>query len=463
MYSKSNNTNRQSSIKAGSWVLFGHLCSQIIRFGGNLVLTRLLVPEMFGVMAIVNVFVLGVHMLSDLGLGQSIIQNKRGEDPLFINTAWTLQILRGGAVWLFICLLALALILMNLSGDIGAQKIYADPILPWLLVTVGFSSVISGFTSTSIYQANRSLNLGRLTVISLLAQTAGLITIIVVAWIARTIWALAIGVLVSSFIEMLLSHLILLGVKNKFCWDKQSLNSLINFGKWIFLSTAIGFVGNQGDRLILGGFLSPATMGIYSIAFMLSSLPHSIVSMLSHKILFPIFSDIYRGNPSEAKEKLIKFKLWLNICIMPIIGLLIAFGQTIIDILYDDRFTEAGWMMQLLLLRAVISCILTPDAIVLMAKGFPQYATFSAACKAIFLMVALPFSFSYFGLEMMVLVSSLSGIVDIPILWFGIIKHKLFDLRSELFPLLVLFLGYVLGVILLSVIPEESLTIISLP
>lgn len=448
-------TQKHKTIKASSWVLFGHLFSQLVRFGGNLVLTRLLVPEMFGVMAIVNVFVMGVKMLSDLGLGQSIIQHNQGGEPAFVNTAWTLQVIRGFVVWIVICIAAFFLWLANYFGYIAVGQVYADPLLPWLLVMVGVSAVISGFNSTAIFQANRSLNLGRLTINNLIAQSVGLVTIITIAWIEKTIWAIPVGGLVASFVDMLLSHC-LPGIKNKFCWDKSALVALIKFGKWIFLSTAIGFVANQGDRLILGGLLSPSMMGVFSIAFMLSSLPATMISALSHKVLFPNFSRAHREKPAELKKILIRSKFWLSAIAMPLTGILMVLSSTIIDILYDDRYTEAGWIMALLLLRGASGCMLIPSSIVLMAKGEPQYSTISAAFKAVFILIAVPLSFLHYGFEVMILVIGLSDLINIPILWFGLIKYKLFDIKIEMYSLLMLFLGYQLGLIILKVFSMGS-------
>jgi O-antigen/teichoic acid export membrane protein len=94
-------------INSSFWTILGYGLSQLFRLAGNIILTKLLMPEMFGIMAIVNVLIMGSQMFSDIGLGPSIIQNKRGEDPDFINTAWTLQIIRGFAIWLLVILLAL--------------------------------------------------------------------------------------------------------------------------------------------------------------------------------------------------------------------------------------------------------------------------------------------------------------------------------------------------------------------
>jgi len=447
-----NKINKKHIIKAGSWVLIGHLLSQLIRLGGNLVLTRLLVPEMFGVMAIINVMIMGVQMLSDLGLGQSIIQSKKGDDPGFVNTAWTLQIIRGWILWLIICLLAAFLWGANQYGLLVKEQVYAHPLLPWLMITVGFSAVIAGFNSMAIFQVNRNLMLGRLTLINLFAQLVSLITIIAVAWKYQSIWALAVGGLVSSFIDMAFSHKFLPGIKNKLHWDKMALKELFSFGRWIFLSSVIGFIANQGDRLILGGLLSVEMLGVYSIAFMLSNLPATIVSQLSHKVLFPNFSRINRETPKQLKASLSKSKLWLSMLVMPVTGVLMSWSSFVVDYLYDERYAAAGWMMTLLLLRVATGCMLIPNSLVMMAKGLPRYATISAALKAIFIFFALPWVNEFYSFEILILVIGVSGLIDVPVLWFALIKYKLFNFKIEIASILLLIAGYVIGVFSLGLV-----------
>ena len=70
-----------------SWTVVGFSASQVLRFAANLALTRLLFPDAFGLMALVQVFVTGLVMFSDVGLGQSVMQNKRGDEDDFLNTA----------------------------------------------------------------------------------------------------------------------------------------------------------------------------------------------------------------------------------------------------------------------------------------------------------------------------------------------------------------------------------------
>ena len=84
-------------IGAVKWQLFSQFVSQGLRFGTNLILTRLLFREAFGVMGMVQVFIVSMHMISDMGLLGSVIHHRRGECPHFLNTVWTVQVIRGMA------------------------------------------------------------------------------------------------------------------------------------------------------------------------------------------------------------------------------------------------------------------------------------------------------------------------------------------------------------------------------
>jgi O-antigen/teichoic acid export membrane protein len=428
----------------------GYGLSQLFRLAGNIILTKLLMPEMFGIMAIVNVLIMGSQMFSDIGLGPSIIQNKRGEDPNFINTAWTLQIIRGFAIWLLVILLALGLWLANTYGYLHGNPVYGYPLLPWLLILSGSGAAISGFNSTAIFQAGRTMALGRLTRNNLFSQFIGLSVMILIALKQQTIWALPIGSVVINLMDMIQSHVRLPGIANQFCWEKDAVKELIRFGKWIFFSTALTFVANQCDKLILGRYLLPEMLGIYNIAFMLANVPASVVTALSHKVLFPSLSKTYREQPENLKAKLIKSKKWLSLFVMPLTGILMVISQNIIDILYDERYSDAGWMMQYLLLGVATSCLSIPNYIVMLAKGLPKYGTLAYMVKSAFLFVLLPFSYYHFGINKMILVIGLSGLGDIPILWYALIKHRLFSLRIEIFSILLLLVSYGLSYLVKS-------------
>src|SRR6266571_1268363 len=139
---------KRKILNAGVWSLAGYGLSQAIRFGSNLLMTRLLVPEMFGVMAIATTVMVGLAMFSDVGLKQSVIQSKRGNDPDFLNTAWVIQILRGFVLWVFAICVSLLIFLADRIGMVPKDTVYADPILPYVIAILSITAVIGGFQST---------------------------------------------------------------------------------------------------------------------------------------------------------------------------------------------------------------------------------------------------------------------------------------------------------------------------
>ena len=86
---------RSRAIRGSAITVIGYGASQIIRLGTNIVLAALLFPEAFGIMALVWVFQQGLAMFSDIGIGTGIIYSKHGDDPRYLNTAWTTQVVRG--------------------------------------------------------------------------------------------------------------------------------------------------------------------------------------------------------------------------------------------------------------------------------------------------------------------------------------------------------------------------------
>src|SRR5260370_12368466 len=84
---------RERVMKAGVWRIAGYGINLAIRFGTNLLMTRVLAPEMFGVMAVASMIMVGLSMFSDIGLRQNVFQSSRGNDPSFLNSAWSIQII----------------------------------------------------------------------------------------------------------------------------------------------------------------------------------------------------------------------------------------------------------------------------------------------------------------------------------------------------------------------------------
>lgn len=233
-----------------NWSLAGFAFSLIIRLGSNLLMTRLLVPEMFGVMAIASTVTVGLAMFSDVGLKQNIVQSKRGSEPTFLNTAWAIQILRGVLIWSVALCLCFVILVAGRLGKFPADSVYAAPSLPYVIAVLSISAVIAGFELTKLSEASRGIQLGRITGIEILAQVSGLVCMLAWVTVDRSIWALVAGSLCSSLSRTVLSHAVLPGIGNRWQWDGEAVHEVLHFGKWILISSVLGFLVNSGDRLL---------------------------------------------------------------------------------------------------------------------------------------------------------------------------------------------------------------------
>ena len=335
---KSNNNNlglKKLSINAASWTLVGYGMSQVFRLLSNLILARLLAPEHFGLIAIVTVFMIALAMFSDVGVGPNIIQSDRGEDEDFLNTAWTVQIIRGVILWLVCLILAWPMSLF-----------YNQPELAMLIPVSGLVAIISGFNSTGIFSKSRDIDLKKQTIIELVAQVGAIVVMIIVALIHASVWALVAGSLFSTFIHMILSHR-LVTMRNKFCWDHEAVQSLITFGRWVMISTMLGFFVNSGSSLILGKFLSMKDLGLFSIGVTLSKVVEQIYNQMVAKIVLPLYAKIKHMNNSEIKIRVKKIRLALMAVFLPPLWILAIFSNQIVGVLFDARYQGTGWILHI--------------------------------------------------------------------------------------------------------------------
>lgn len=351
-------TFRQRVVQAGSWTLAGYGVNQALRLGGNLILTRLLFPEAFGLMAIVTVVIYGITMLTDVGIGPSIVQKARGNDPAFLNTAWTIQVVRGFLMWGALCLLALPI-----------AGFYGEPLLAEMLPVVGLTAVISGFNSTKLFTAQRNLEAARVTQIEIGVYTIGLLCMVYLAWLQRSVWALVWGTLIGAFLKMLASHLLLHGERNRFAWDRDAVGQLVGFGRWILLSSALTFLSTEGSRLVIGALLDMRQLALFTLASTMNLLFWVAMLKLAGTVFFPAYSELYRTSPKNLMPALHKARLTLILPNWGVSVLFIFFGSQLMELLYDERYHGSGVMLEVLAAGSLVGCLWGSYAGVLLAKG----------------------------------------------------------------------------------------------
>lgn len=333
---------KKLAIKGSIWVMIGFGVAQILRLVSNVILTRLLSPEMFGMMSMVGVMLAAANMLSDVGLRPNIIQSKRGEDPDFLRTGWSIQIVRG-------IVLTLAAALASWPWSIFND----EPRLFLLGIVLGVTSTIHGFNSISLVVHSRQMNIKKLTILGITTSIIGLIVKITWAWHFPNVWAFVVAAFVTSIITLIASHTLFATIPMRWQWETTSVREFVRFGRWMFVSTALNFLAGRLDVIVLGRVGGMEMVGIYVLAKNLATLIVGGLRKFSSMILLPVYSRLAERNPQELRRKVLKIRSILLLCSLPPLWVLILGGPFIIDILYDERYQQAGWMLQIISVGAV--------------------------------------------------------------------------------------------------------------
>ncbi|MEO1669811.1 MAG: oligosaccharide flippase family protein [Cyanobacteria bacterium J06631_2] len=422
----SSSSLKKLALRGTVWTVAGYGTGQVLRFGSNLVLTRLLVPELFGLMALVQVFIQGLTLFSDIGIRPSIIRSDRGDEPVFLDTAWTIQVIRGLLLWL--CCLIIAL---------PVAYFYGDPRLRWLIPLVGLSTILLGFQATSIATLNRRLEMSKLALFELGTQLVSLAVLITWAWLSPTIWALVGGNLVSVGFKTLVSHCLLSERLNRFAWNRTVVDEITSFGRWILLSTAMMFLASQIDRILLGKIFSLQTLGIYLVAFTFADVPRQVSIKIGNQVIFPTFSQLLNLPRERLRAKIISKREQVVLALALFLSLLCCFGDQIILNLYDARYLDAAWMLPVLGLGLWPLLLCQTVNPILLSVGQPKYIAWGNLSKFLYMLVAFPLASSIWGTLGAVMAIALNDLPLYILVNYGLYREKLAvvvqDLRLTLY------------------------------
>lgn len=370
--------------KSGSvWVMAGFGVGQLLRLGSNIVLAALLYEEVFALMGIVSTLMIGLTMLSDVGLKPSAVQHPRGDQPEFLNTVWTLQILRGLLLYLILLLLTVPVTRLYGANDPAAYELY------WLIPFIGTMVIFDGLQSSRMLTAERHLQLARITQIEVVVQTSLAVLMIGLAWLLRSVYALAISVVVSSMLRMLLTYFMLPGRASRIGWERNTVKDVLHFGKWIFVSTCMTFLTVQADKLLISGLFSLAEVGVYFMAVNLAMLVGVLISKLQQSVVFPWYSRLMQeGVTLPAAFQ--KIRLVTLVVVTYMVCLLIVAASPFFELAYDDRYSKAAIYLPILSIGVWFSCLAGMYNAAFLAIGRSKWSAITAVSKLVVLGIGLP-------------------------------------------------------------------------
>jgi O-antigen/teichoic acid export membrane protein len=299
-----------------------------------------------------------------------------------------------------------------------------------MVAVFSLCALLQGMESMKLAIAQRELKVAYLARLEIITQVIAMLVTLGLALATHSFWSLLVGTLVSAGARTAMSHWYLPGPNCRPSWDRSCAREIVGFGKWIFVSSVIGFLAAHGEKLILGSSLTTESFGVFSIATTLMMAVMSVYASLNAHIIFSTLSEALRHDADGAARVYVRVQQLADAFLGVMAGGIFMSGHWVVDLLYDHRYQNAGWMLQWLGLGllAIRHQVLEQ---LMFAKGQPVWVSASNTLRALSLALLIPAGFAAAGEKGAIAAVVLSQFANWPVaLWFKY-RNGLLTLASE--------------------------------
>jgi lipopolysaccharide exporter len=376
------------------WVMRG------IGFINIIILARLLSPEAFGVVAMATIFIGFITSFTQMGAQQLLIREQE-INPAMINTAWTILVLQGVLV---------ALVLLAISPL--AASYFREERLVAIIFVLSLSCIVDGFFNIGITLARKDLDFALDFRASVYTRLSSFFVTLLLVVLLRDYWALVYGRLLGSMMGVSISYIIH-PYRPRFCLEY--------FRKFLTYSYAIiplkisRYLNEKLDAIVVGGFASAATLGIYNIA-------GDLAKMFTNEIAAPLGRGLMPGYAklaSDPQALATAYGRVLSVAsaiILPVgIGLCLVAEQLVPLLLGDQWLDAVSYVRFLSVYAALLSVQRLMSTQILIVSGHEARAAKLSWARAILLLVATVVAAKFYGPLGVAMICPVVGLVMLPV------------------------------------------------
>jgi len=355
-----------------------------LRLIRNMILTRILAPEAFGLMAIILAINTAFESFTEIGIKQAIIQNPKGRDSEYLNGAWWLSF--GRALVLY----AVAFFSAPWIADFyGNQELV-------LLMRVAFLGILlKGAMSSQAYVAVKDMRFAHWTAINHGGGVIGIVTAVGLAFILQNVWALVIGFTVESAAKFLLSYVIC-HFRPGFAFKKNHLQALFQYARGMFGLPILVFIFTRADIFVIGKLCSKYDLGLYSMAVALAWAPLQLIGAIFNEIAMPAFSEM-QEEKDYMSASIMKAIAVMALGGMPILFFVSLFGKDVLAIIYGYEYAAVSIPFAIIFCSELIRTISLPFASLFLAVGHPEMHRYFTGVRALLILILIYPAVKYFG------------------------------------------------------------------
>jgi O-antigen/teichoic acid export membrane protein len=350
---------QQKAAKGIFWSVIQKWGREGISFLTLMVLSRLLAPDAFGLVALASVFMAFVEIFLDQGLTAAIVQRPTLERE-HLDTAFWISVLLG--LLLSVCSVAISGLVAGLFREPRLA-----PVLRWLSI----SFVISALSSTQLAILQRELGFKSLAVRSLVAKIAGGAVGIGMALGGFGVWSLVSQTLVTG-----LAAVIVLWRASDwrpgFRLSRRHYGELFSFGVSVVGNNILKEVVRRTDDFLIGYFLGPTLLGYYTIGYRLLMTMIRLVTGIINAVAFPTFSRL-QHRLDRMRFAFYRVTQYTSLLAFPVFIGLAVLAPELIPVLFGDQWLPSIPVMQVLALIGILQSVLAFNGSVIRASGKPSW------------------------------------------------------------------------------------------
>lgn len=334
---------KRKAVSGMVWTSIQRFTGMGINFVSGIILARLLMPEDYGAIGMLTIFMLIAHSFLDSGFGSALIQKKRPTQEDYSTVFW------------FNLMMAIVLYLILFFSAPFIAEFYRMPILCEVLRIQALVLIISAITIVQVNQLRKQFKFKKIAIVSLVAS---LLSLAVTIWMANNgygVWSLVVQGLLLSGIPSIIYWFTNKWYPN-FIFSKESFKSLFSFGAYMLLIHLINEICNNIQGLLIGRLYNASTMGYYSKARSTENFASKSISQSLTQITFPLYAE-FQDNKEGLIALIKRFTGVVAYVTFPLMFLLILVAKPVFILLYSDRWLPSVPYFQVLCFAGLAICL----------------------------------------------------------------------------------------------------------
>lgn len=361
----------KKSIKAGTWLAGYRFFARFINLLKTPIIARILTPAQFGVFGVVSIALNLFETFSETGLEQALIHKKKLRDK-DINTAWLITCVRS----------------LLISGGLFFSAPYVASFFSMpetipMIQVIAMTPILRSLRNPSMIYLKRKLEFMPETIMLSLGSITEVVTAVSLTLAWQSEWALVWAIVAGATIEVIASYLLFPRPKITGI-DLGIAKELLHFGKWIWSSSVLSYLANQGDDIIVGRVLGAAPLGLYQNAYKIASLPATQITGTITQVTFPAFASI-QDDYSRLMRGFYKSLVFTLAVTLPLSMASFAFAYPLTLLIFGENWLELVPALRILCFYGVVRSVLGVLGPLTVAIGRPELITYSGLVRTIVL------------------------------------------------------------------------------